>query len=382
MALSLPAHNFCLIFLPAFVLQNVSNVRLISSSSLIDQTAGRDMKENRNGCVQKKLAQPPAVDMQKFPRSFCCYSNLSPRLFQPIFEAQSLCRLHSDCAKKLTYASGFSQKTLRTLRTSILGVVQPIPNLTSLIRPQIIYIKLKIFSHIFQMLMSLGEIIQKICVYTHFLQTFGPLGAPIQNLCAPQVVSSIWPKTHFGPFALCQIPFQNMPGDMQLNCVLIRPYSLLLKILCHCPLFIGDFLKWLSLIIESAVVQFSHAQAPLKLAQQRLINAWLASSTIHFSIIFPRLMGRSIFVLQPGLSWHEGGMGWVFLFEGSELRVLEVEFSALCDALKIQYVCVCCIDPDTLIRKLVHPQGANMVNVEGLERWVEDIISLSTNLEE
>ncbi|KNZ63291.1 hypothetical protein VP01_1162g5 [Puccinia sorghi] len=44
----------------------------------------------------------------------------------------------------------------------------------------------------------------------------------------------------------------------------------------------------LSLSIKSEVVQFSHAQAPLKLAQRQLINAWLASFMIHFSIIFPR----------------------------------------------------------------------------------------------
>ncbi|KNZ49564.1 hypothetical protein VP01_4935g1, partial [Puccinia sorghi] len=45
----------------------------------------------------------------------------------------------------------------------------------------------------------------------------------------------------------CQIPCQNMPGEMQLNCVLLWRYSILLKILCQ------------------TVVQFSHAQAPLKL---------------------------------------------------------------------------------------------------------------------
>ncbi|KNZ47838.1 hypothetical protein VP01_609g1 [Puccinia sorghi] len=31
----------------------------------------------------------------------------------------------------------------------------------------------------------------------------------------------------------CQIPCQNMPGDMQLNCLLLWCYSILLKILCH-----------------------------------------------------------------------------------------------------------------------------------------------------
>ncbi|KNZ56442.1 hypothetical protein VP01_2401g1 [Puccinia sorghi] len=44
-------------------------------------------------------------DMQKIQGSFCCYSNLSPGVIQPIFDAQSLCRLHSDCAKTSTYAN-------------------------------------------------------------------------------------------------------------------------------------------------------------------------------------------------------------------------------------------------------------------------------------
>ncbi|KNZ62518.1 hypothetical protein VP01_125g3 [Puccinia sorghi] len=37
------------------------------------------------------MAQLPAVDMQKFPGSFCCYSNHSPKVIQPSFDAQSLC---------------------------------------------------------------------------------------------------------------------------------------------------------------------------------------------------------------------------------------------------------------------------------------------------
>ncbi|KNZ53520.1 hypothetical protein VP01_3215g1 [Puccinia sorghi] len=51
----------------------------------------------------KKLAQLPAVDMQKVPGISCCYSDHSPRLIKQIFDAQSLGILHSDCAKTLTY---------------------------------------------------------------------------------------------------------------------------------------------------------------------------------------------------------------------------------------------------------------------------------------
>ncbi|KNZ57658.1 hypothetical protein VP01_2105g1 [Puccinia sorghi] len=50
---------------------------------------------------KKKLAQLHAVDMQKFLGSFCCYSNHSPKLIEPSFDAQSLCILQSDCAKKI-----------------------------------------------------------------------------------------------------------------------------------------------------------------------------------------------------------------------------------------------------------------------------------------
>ena len=38
--------------------------------------------------MQKKLAQLPAVDMQKLQGRLWCYSNLSPRIIQPIFDAQ------------------------------------------------------------------------------------------------------------------------------------------------------------------------------------------------------------------------------------------------------------------------------------------------------
>ncbi|KNZ63209.1 hypothetical protein VP01_1172g4 [Puccinia sorghi] len=46
--------------------------------------------------LQNKLAQLPAVDMQKFPGSFFSYSSHSPKVIQPIFDAQSLCRQHND----------------------------------------------------------------------------------------------------------------------------------------------------------------------------------------------------------------------------------------------------------------------------------------------
>ncbi|KNZ58150.1 hypothetical protein VP01_1988g1 [Puccinia sorghi] len=41
----------------------------------------------------------------KLPEGFCCYSNLSPKVIQPSFDAQSLHRLHSDCAKTSTHAN-------------------------------------------------------------------------------------------------------------------------------------------------------------------------------------------------------------------------------------------------------------------------------------
>ncbi|KNZ49406.1 hypothetical protein VP01_502g2 [Puccinia sorghi] len=44
-------------------------------------------------CTTKE-PQLSAVDMQKVPGSLCCYPNFSPRLIQPSFDAQSLCRLH------------------------------------------------------------------------------------------------------------------------------------------------------------------------------------------------------------------------------------------------------------------------------------------------
>ncbi|KNZ51501.1 hypothetical protein VP01_3929g1 [Puccinia sorghi] len=39
---------------------------------------------------------------RKDKKSFLCYSQLCPRVIQPSFDAQSLCRLHSDCSKTYT----------------------------------------------------------------------------------------------------------------------------------------------------------------------------------------------------------------------------------------------------------------------------------------
>ena len=66
-------------------------------------------KWSRSGIsLQKKLAQLLAVDMQKLQGSLWCYSNLSPRMIQPSFDAQWLCMLHSHCANKSTYADRWS----------------------------------------------------------------------------------------------------------------------------------------------------------------------------------------------------------------------------------------------------------------------------------
>ncbi|KNZ54836.1 putative signal peptide protein [Puccinia sorghi] len=55
--------------------------------------------------LQNKLSQLPALDMQKLPGNFCCYSNLYPRVIQLSFDAQSLCILHIDCAKTFKCAN-------------------------------------------------------------------------------------------------------------------------------------------------------------------------------------------------------------------------------------------------------------------------------------
>ncbi|KNZ54699.1 hypothetical protein VP01_287g2 [Puccinia sorghi] len=45
---------------------------------------------------------------RNYSQIFWCYSHLSSRVIQPSFDAQSLCRLHSDCAKTSTHAKMWS----------------------------------------------------------------------------------------------------------------------------------------------------------------------------------------------------------------------------------------------------------------------------------
>ncbi|KNZ58044.1 putative signal peptide protein [Puccinia sorghi] len=65
---------------------------------------------------QIKLAQLPAMTSDirllnglnsaaSFQQSFWCYSHLSPRVIQPSFDAQLLCKLHSDCSKTSTHTN-------------------------------------------------------------------------------------------------------------------------------------------------------------------------------------------------------------------------------------------------------------------------------------
>ncbi|KNZ53962.1 uncharacterized protein VP01_308g3 [Puccinia sorghi] len=121
-------------------------------------------------------------------------------------------------------------------------------------------------------------------------------GEILLQVCPIYTGSKTWTqrKQTLGLLAPCQIPCQSMPGDMQLNCVLLWFYSILLKNIMSLVYYVVNYM-YIHLInyiyIHLTVVQFSHAQAPLKLAQQRLINTWLASSMIHFSIVFPRQMG-------------------------------------------------------------------------------------------
>ncbi|KNZ59297.1 putative signal peptide protein [Puccinia sorghi] len=51
-------------------------------------------------------------DVQKFHQSFRCYSRFSPRVIPPRFDAQSLCILHSDCAKKSTNSNRWGLDSL------------------------------------------------------------------------------------------------------------------------------------------------------------------------------------------------------------------------------------------------------------------------------
>ena len=87
------------------------NMFIPSSSILYMESTSRNGGKRYCGAsntAKKKLTQLPAVDMQKVQGSLWCYSNLSPILIQPSLDAQSLCTLHSDCAKKSTYANMWS----------------------------------------------------------------------------------------------------------------------------------------------------------------------------------------------------------------------------------------------------------------------------------
>ncbi|KNZ59374.1 hypothetical protein VP01_1747g1 [Puccinia sorghi] len=54
-------------------------------------------------CLEMIITHISYVDIQKLPGRFCCYSKHPLKVIQPSFDAQSLFRLHSDCAKSSTY---------------------------------------------------------------------------------------------------------------------------------------------------------------------------------------------------------------------------------------------------------------------------------------
>ena len=72
----------------------------------------------------EKHAQLPAVDMLKVQGILWCYSNLSTILIQPSLDAQSLCTLHSDCAKKSTHANIWSLDGLEHAECQLQAVDQ------------------------------------------------------------------------------------------------------------------------------------------------------------------------------------------------------------------------------------------------------------------
>jgi hypothetical protein len=51
--------------------------------------------------LQENMLQLPPVDMQLLWFYFCCYLNLTQITLQNNFNAQSLCIVHSDCARKV-----------------------------------------------------------------------------------------------------------------------------------------------------------------------------------------------------------------------------------------------------------------------------------------
>ena len=68
--------------------------------------------------AKKKLAQLPAVDMQKVQGSLWCYSNLFPRVIQPSLDAQWRCqkmvdeKIMQNSAKVLTCNTGLGDDQL------------------------------------------------------------------------------------------------------------------------------------------------------------------------------------------------------------------------------------------------------------------------------
>ncbi|KNZ61935.1 hypothetical protein VP01_1333g1 [Puccinia sorghi] len=139
-------------------------------------------------------------------------------------------------------------------------------------------------------------------------------GALLKKLCRllrHLLKDFITPGAHY--IAPCQIPCKNIPGAMQVNCVTLALFHFM-KILSHC-----------------------HTQVPQNPAQKCLINAWLASSMILFSIgaHFNQISGLGRFAGMQKNCELLGSRG-----------VLEVALSVLCASavLRRKYVCVCCID--------------------------------------
>ncbi|KNZ51034.1 hypothetical protein VP01_4122g1 [Puccinia sorghi] len=65
-------------------------ISLRDPRNLVTENHHPQTKEQESLHCKTKFAQLPAIDMQKLPGSFCCYSNLSPRVIQPGFDSQSL----------------------------------------------------------------------------------------------------------------------------------------------------------------------------------------------------------------------------------------------------------------------------------------------------
>ncbi|KNZ52668.1 hypothetical protein VP01_3489g2 [Puccinia sorghi] len=85
-----------------------SNIQQSQQSNNITQVCQRPLNKKDKHIQTYLLVLKTSIDMQKLPGSFGCYSNLSPRVIQPIFYAQSLCILHSDCAITSTYVNRWS----------------------------------------------------------------------------------------------------------------------------------------------------------------------------------------------------------------------------------------------------------------------------------